>query len=72
MNKETLLTNLTEKQRQYDFSLIEEVFKYNATLEVICHLKDVLGREHGVFKTTYGHILRGDGCPKCNGKYMDK
>lgn len=72
MNKETLLTNLTEKQRQYDFSLIEEVFKYNTTLEVICHSKDVLGREHGVFKTTYGHILRGDGCPKCNGKHMDK
>ena len=72
MEKKILLNNLKEKQRQYDFSLIEETFKYNAKLEVICHSKDSLGREHGVFNTTYGHILRGDGCPKCSGKYMDK
>lgn len=72
MEKKTLLDNLTEKQKQYDFSLIEDSFKYNAPLDVICHHKDALGREHCVFKTIYNHLLRGDGCPKCNGKYMDK
>lgn len=72
MEKTKLLTHLNDKQKQYDFSLIDDTFNYNAPLKVICHSKDALGREHGVFKTTYGHILRGDGCPKCNGKYMDK
>lgn len=73
MTKQNLLDNLSENQKEFDFSLVPDTFTYNDIIEIICHKKDVLGREHGIFKTTYGKFIkRGDGCPKCNGKYMDK
>jgi ssDNA-binding Zn-finger/Zn-ribbon topoisomerase 1 len=73
MTKQDLLNNLNDNQKDFDFSLVPETFAYGDELFIICHKKDSLGREHGTFKTTYGKFIkRGDGCPKCNGKYMDK
>lgn len=72
MDKKTLVLNLNNKQKEYDYSLIKDKFSYNEEIKCICHSKDLINREHGIFKTTFGHLLRGDGCPKCSGKYMDK
>jgi hypothetical protein len=72
MEKSNLTNLLSSKQKEYDYSLIENKFNYKDKLPIICHKKDGLGREHGVFNSTYSHLKRGDGCPKCNGKYMDK
>lgn len=71
MNKNKLLSVINDKQKKYDYSLVVDTFSYNETIPCVCRTKDSLGREHGIFNTTYGHLLRGDGCPKCNGKYMD-
>lgn len=49
MEKKTLLDNLTEKQKEYDYSLIENKFNNKDNLPIICHKNDGLGREHGVF-----------------------
>lgn len=70
--KQKLISCLSEKQKKYDYSLIPETFQYKDKLPVICHEHNGLGEEHGVFYTTLDHIRRGDGCPKCNGKYMTK
>lgn len=72
MFKNDLFKILTDKQKNYDYSLIPNKFTYHDNLSIICHNKDDLGHEHGVFKTTFPHLRRGDGCPKCNGKYMSK
>ena len=72
MLKEELLNSLTEKQRKYDYSLVPNKFKCNDKLSIICHCHDILGNEHGLFVSNGGHLKRGDGCPKCNGKYMTK
>lgn len=72
MEKNNLTNSLSDKQKEYDYSLIKNKFSYKDVLPIICHKKDGLGREHGVFYSTYYHLKRGDGCPKCNGKYMDK
>ena len=45
-----------------------EKLKYvnNKTKVVLtCHRKDEYGNEHGDFEMTPGHILSGEGCPKC-------
>jgi hypothetical protein len=72
MEKSNLINSLSNKQKEYDYSLIENKFNYKDKLPIICHHKDGLGREHGVFYSTFSHLKRGDGCPKCIGKYMDK
>lgn len=54
----------------YDYSQ----FLYNGTnvkSTFICHEKDEFGREHGIFEQTPKIHLRGFGCPKCSGNYMD-
>ena len=72
MKKEDFLKKINEKQRKFDYSLLPKEFRRKEKIEVICHEKDALGREHGVFETIGDHFIgRGDGCPKCNGKYMD-
>lgn len=72
-NINDIKNNINENQKKYDLSLIPDNFNYGDKLQIICHEKDELGREHGVFETTYSHFVkRGDGCPKCRGKYMDK
>ena len=70
--KQNLLNILNEKQKDYDYSLIPNKFPYKDKISVICHKHNGLGEEHGVFYTTFDHLRRGDGCPKCNGKYMTK
>lgn len=72
MKKEELLDKLTDKQREYDWGSLPDSFSYSQKLSYICHKKDELDREHGIQYITLGKILRGDGCPKCNGKGMDK
>lgn len=72
MKKEELLNKLTDKQREYDWGSLPDSFSYSQKLSYICHKKDELDREHGIQYITLGKILRGDGCPKCNGKGMDK
>ena len=40
---------------------------------LICHKKDITGKEHGEFWATPNNLLKGHvGCPKCNGKYKYK
>lgn len=72
MKKEELLEKLTEKQKGYDYSLLPNEFTYKTKLPIICHKKDILGNEHGVFHATCGKLLRGDACPKCRGRHMTK
>lgn len=54
---------------KFDTSKVE--YK-NATAKIvlICHKKDEFGNEHGEFTTTPNKVLRGYGCPKCNGRYV--
>lgn len=73
MNKHTLIDKLTSKQAEYDLTKVPNEFTYDQKLEIICHKKDTLGREHGSFFTTFGKLVtRGDGCPYCSGRRMDK
>ena len=72
MLKQDLINILTAKQREYDYSLLPDTFTYKDKLPILCHCCDSLGKEHGLFTHTIGHLKRGDGCPKCNGKYMTK
>ena len=53
---------------ELDFSLISEYLGNNIKLNVICHEKDYIGREHGIFEITPANLLRGKSCPKCKGK----
>ena len=72
MLKQDLINILTSKQKEYDYSLLPDTFTYKDKLPIICHCCDSLGKEHGLFSHTISHLKRGDGCPKCNGKYMTK
>lgn len=72
MTKDELLNKINETQRKYDFSLVPEHFTYHDKLQIICHDKDSLGREHGIFEITCGHLIHGESCPKCCGRHMDK
>ncbi len=72
MKKENLNEILSDKQKTYDFSLVKDEITYSDKIPVICHNKDSLNKEHGVFFTSLSKLHRGDGCPKCNGKYMYK
>lgn len=38
---------------------------YNTKVIVTCHTKDKNGIEHGDFEISPGHLLNGEGCPKC-------
>ena len=72
MLKQDLINILTPRQREYDYSLLPDTFTYKDKLPILCHCCDSLGKEHGLFTHTIGQLKRGDGCPKCNGKYMSK
>lgn len=52
---------------KYDYSL--SMYKNNHTeLDVICHVTDEDGNEHGVFHVRpTDHIIKQTGCPKCAG-----
>ena len=72
MKKEELIKILNEKQKEYDYSLIDDEFTYSMKLPIICNKKDINGNPHGIFYTTIGKIKRGDGCPCCSGRHMTK
>ena len=72
MKKEELADIIKNNNKEYDLSLVPYEFTYNDDLQIICHKKDVLGNEHGVFITKCGKIKRGDGCPACSGRRMNK
>lgn len=56
-----------EKNYPHKFDLTESVYIDAKTkIKVICHEKDEFGNEHGEFWVTPDHLLRGQGCPKCN------
>ena len=50
---------------KFDLSQSEYV-SAKTKIKVICHEKDEFGNEHGEFWITPDHLLRGQGCPKCN------
>ena len=72
MKKEELISKLTDRQKEYDWSLLPKEFTYLTQLQYICHKKDELGNEHGIQAIKLGKILRGDGCPICRGKGITK
>ena len=73
MNKSVLVDKLKSREVDYDLSKVPNEFAYDEILEIICHKKDLIGREHGSFFTTFGKLItRGDGCPCCSGRRMDK
>lgn len=56
---------------KYDYSNVE--YKNNKEkVAIICHEKDEFGEEHGIFWQTPKIHLRGYGCPKCSGNYLDR
>lgn len=67
----TLEEFLIEAKRirpELDFSLVTEYLGNDVKIKVICHEKDYVGREHGVFEITPANLLNGKSCPKCKGK----
>ncbi|MDE6285217.1 MAG: hypothetical protein K2M17_05670, partial [Bacilli bacterium] len=54
---------------KYDYSLLEEKYtSLKAKLPIICHKKNILGEEHGLFYQPIVRHLSGRNCPKCMGK----
>lgn len=52
---------------KYDYSQVEYIDS-QTKVAIICHEKDLLGNEHGVFwQMPYSH-LQGFKCPRCNGR----
>ena len=52
---------------KYDYSQVE--YKNNHTkVAIICHEKDILGNEHGIFWQKPNSHLQGHKCPRCNGR----
>lgn len=46
-----LFSMLNEKQKEYDYSLLPQLFSYKDKLKIICHKKNIFGIEHGIFET---------------------
>jgi len=53
---------------ELDLSLVDEYVNNSTKIKVICHKKDCIGREHGIFEVTPLNLLSGKSCPKCSGK----
>lgn len=52
---------------KYDYSQVE--YKDSQTkVAIICHEKDILGNEHGIFWQKPNSHLHGHKCPRCNGR----
>lgn len=71
LTREEFITKAKEVHGdKYDYSKV--LYKNASTdVEIICHEKDILGREHGsFFQTPYEH-LHGKGCAKCAGRIVD-
>lgn len=50
---------------RYDYSLVDFV-NVKTHVDVICHRKNRMGYEHGVFPISPDNLWRGKGCPKCS------
>jgi hypothetical protein len=49
-----------------NFTFEKTKYKTNhAKVVITCHCKEENGQEHGDFEITPGHLLSGQGCPKC-------
>lgn len=57
--------------KKYDYNEVKEYNGTHSQVPIICHEKDELGREHGLFYQTVKHHLNGFGCKKCSHTYMD-
>lgn len=53
---------------KYDYTQTHYT-KAKDMVDVICHVKDEFGFEHGLFSIRAGNHIHGTGCPKCGGKY---
>jgi very-short-patch-repair endonuclease len=52
---------------KYDYSQVDYIDS-QTKVAIICHEKDLLGNEHGIFwQMPYSH-LQGFRCPRCNGR----
>ena len=52
---------------EYDYSKTEYM-NNDTKICIICHQKDVFGKEHGEFWQRPKNHLKGENCPKCQGK----
>lgn len=51
---------------EYDYSLLPQELKSKSSkIPIICHKKNILGEEHGVFEQPLIRHLSGRNCPKC-------
>ena len=55
---------------KYDYSKVEYI-NNRTKVCIMCHKKNGFNEEHGEFWQTPDSHLRGNGCPKCVGHYMD-
>lgn len=54
---------------KYDYSQVEEkISNKDDKITIICHSKDALGNEHGIFQQPLARHLKGRNCPKCSGR----
>jgi hypothetical protein len=53
---------------KYDYSEVDYK-KEHEKVKIICHEKDFVGREHGIFEQSPNSHLCGAGCPKCGNVY---
>lgn len=71
MTKDELITKYRTKYGKiYDYSLVPDNVTYNTKITLNCDKMHPWGEPHGCFPVQVGkHLLRGDGCTKCSGKY---
>lgn len=56
--------------KKYDLSKVKYI-NSKTKVEIVCHNKDKLGREHGSFFANPNKLLDGHGCPKCANQIKD-
>ena len=56
---------------KYDYSRVNYVNNHTK-IEIICHEKDMFGKEHGSFWQTPGNHLFGRGCPICRQSHGER
>lgn len=55
----------------YDYSKTNFISSHKKVC-IVCHKKDILGKEHGEFWQVAKNHLKGEKCPKCQGKKIDQ
>lgn len=66
--KEWIAAAKTVHGDRYDYSRVDYQTA-KVKVDIICHEKDALGREHGVFSVLPPIHLKGVGCPKCSHRF---